>query len=454
MTTVVVKSTFLEVEEDAGDDEAQPTASRTVTAPGLLMGKTRSAGGGRPRGGSETAYEHDGEGWQRAGPLEPTPEDEEEVKVQRRDRKSKTEPNELLLQPNKGRGRGRGLKDEDEDSASPSKSPNKRSPKVGMGSSKRSPKVTKVGSSKRSPKQAQHGTPSGVGGAMANDPWGFAAQAQAAQAAQVAQAAQLASVGMLPGVAPTAPPMPMPMMPGLFPPWPPAAANPMLAAMMNANLIQMMAVGMPGAMGMPTGAAAGGSPTAGMPGAAPGVGAAPGAPASPQRRNKKGQQQQQQMMDSGAAEGRTTVMLRNVPNNYTRAMLLELLDAQGLQGRYDFVYLPFDFKTEAGLGFAFVNLLTPGDAEHCKTRLTGFRNWAIPSGKVCEVGWSGADQQGLEANVDRYRNSSVMHASVPEELKPVKLIQGIQVMFPKPTRKVWPPHSNYGLRARRAQGLA
>ena len=45
-----------------------------------------------------------------------------------------------------------------------------------------------------------------------------------------------------------------------------------------------------------------------------------------------------------------TVMLRNLPNNYSRAMLLELLDSEGFAGQYDFFYLPMDFKSRASLG--------------------------------------------------------------------------------------------------------
>ncbi|CAE7888089.1 ML3 [Symbiodinium necroappetens] len=47
---------------------------------------------------------------------------------------------------------------------------------------------------------------------------------------------------------------------------------------------------------------------------------------------------------------RTTVMLRNIPNNYTRDMFLELLDQHGFAGRYDFAYLPCDFCRDANLG--------------------------------------------------------------------------------------------------------
>lgn len=59
---------------------------------------------------------------------------------------------------------------------------------------------------------------------------------------------------------------------------------------------------------------------------------------------------------------RTTVMLRNLPNNYTREMFLEMLDSEGFRGSYDFVYLPCDFHRKANLGYAFVNMV---DAWNC-----------------------------------------------------------------------------------------
>merc|ERR1712039_631336 len=55
---------------------------------------------------------------------------------------------------------------------------------------------------------------------------------------------------------------------------------------------------------------------------------------------------------------RTTIMLRNLPNDYSRQMLLDLLDENGFQSSYDFVYLPMDVKRKVGLGYAFVNMLS------------------------------------------------------------------------------------------------
>merc|ERR1719461_2657977 len=61
-------------------------------------------------------------------------------------------------------------------------------------------------------------------------------------------------------------------------------------------------------------------------------------------------------------ETRTTLMLRNLPLDYTRDMLLQLLDKEGFAGKYDFIYLPVDFKTRAGLGYAFLNMVRATDA--------------------------------------------------------------------------------------------
>jgi len=129
----------------------------------------------------------------------------------------------------------------------------------------------------------------------------------------------------------------------------------------------------------------------------------------------------------------TTLMLRNIPNNYTREMMLQLLDDMGFQRKYDFFYLPFDFTSHAGLGYAFVNMANVADAQAMMNTMEGFSDWAMPSHKVCSVRWS-APYQGLEAHIDRYRNSPVMHEVVPEEHKPLVFRDGQRIPFPPPTR--------------------
>ena len=137
-------------------------------------------------------------------------------------------------------------------------------------------------------------------------------------------------------------------------------------------------------------------------------------------------------------QAKTTVMLRNLPNNYTRSMLLNLLEKQGFVGRFDFLYLPCDFQRKANLGYAFVNLVNREAAQDLWKTLDGFRGWALPSAKVCEVRWSGP-HQGFEAHVERYRNSPVMHKSVPDEYRPVIFADGQRQRFPAPTKFIKPP---------------
>lgn len=143
---------------------------------------------------------------------------------------------------------------------------------------------------------------------------------------------------------------------------------------------------------------------------------------------------------------KTTCMLRNLPNIYTRDTLLLLLDNSGFAGKYNFLYVPMDFNTDDNLGYAFVNMVTPEDAMELQTYFQGFSNWALAGNtktsvgcnKVCEVGWSDA-LQGLNAHVERYRNSPVMHDSVPDSFKPLLFSNGQRVPFPVPTKKIRAP---------------
>lgn len=135
----------------------------------------------------------------------------------------------------------------------------------------------------------------------------------------------------------------------------------------------------------------------------------------------------------------TTVMMRNLPNNLNRTRLLDLINAQGFKGLYDFIYLPIDFTTQCGLGYAFVNLVSAKAADLFFQAFEGFHDWTFASDKVCIVRWS-QKIQGKEANIESWRNSPVMHHSTPEEFRPMLFDQGMRVAFPGPTRKVRAPH--------------
>mmetsp|Transcript_8467 Transcript_8467/g.21279 ORF Transcript_8467/g.21279 Transcript_8467/m.21279 type:complete len:157 (+) Transcript_8467:2-472(+) len=131
-------------------------------------------------------------------------------------------------------------------------------------------------------------------------------------------------------------------------------------------------------------------------------------------------------------------MLRNIPNDYTRQMLLELLDTEGFNKDYNFVYIPMDFKRQAGLGYAFVNLIGHSEAERFMAHFEGFSRWKFSSNKICEAAW-GTPLQGLNQHIERYRNSPLMHADVPDEFKPILLQDGERIPFPEPSRRIKPP---------------
>ncbi|CAE7317929.1 ybeQ [Symbiodinium natans] len=83
--------------------------------------------------------------------------------------------------------------------------------------------------------------------------------------------------------------------------------------------------------------------------------------------------------ESGVAtpKTKTTVMLRNLPNNYTRSMVLNLLNQEGFKGKIDFLYLPVDFRSKAGLGYAFVNLVEPCFVPQFWKAFDGFTKWVF-----------------------------------------------------------------------------
>lgn len=144
---------------------------------------------------------------------------------------------------------------------------------------------------------------------------------------------------------------------------------------------------------------------------------------------------------SGGDEGivpETTVMMRNIPNSYTRERLLFLLDSHGFAGFYDLVYLPIDFTSRSGLGYAFINFKSAADAKRFREYFHGFDDWGVFSEKACDAHGS-ATHQGIEANIERYRNSPMMHESVPDEFRPVIFKGGVRVPFPPPTRRLRAP---------------
>lgn len=142
---------------------------------------------------------------------------------------------------------------------------------------------------------------------------------------------------------------------------------------------------------------------------------------------------------SRRGEQRTTIMLRNLPSSFHQDQLLKLLQCAGFAERFDFVYLPVDFTSGACLGYGFVNLTSSSDAQLAMARLQGWSSWQDSScHKVMQLCWSDP-HQGLEMLIDRYRNSRIMHKTVPSAYKPLIFNGGKQAPFPGPTKRLRSP---------------
>jgi len=120
--------------------------------------------------------------------------------------------------------------------------------------------------------------------------------------------------------------------------------------------------------------------------------------------------------DGDDDSGYTTIMLRNIPNKYTRQMLIDQLHRGGFQGDIDYLYLPTDFANRCNVGYCFCNLRTAAarrrfvtsfDGVAAQSCLPGFNSY-----KVCQV--TKAKWQGREENVRRLRSSPELMAQLAQ----------------------------------------
>lgn len=96
-------------------------------------------------------------------------------------------------------------------------------------------------------------------------------------------------------------------------------------------------------------------------------------------------------------------MLRNIACRLTQEMVAEILNANGLCGLYDFIYMPRSPVKSSNLGYVFVNFTSTESAQLAKEQLDGkpFGAQHSNSQKCCEV--SVAHSQGPQNPARRRR---------------------------------------------------
>ena len=152
--------------------------------------------------------------------------------------------------------------------------------------------------------------------------------------------------------------------------------------------------------------------------------------------NNKGEKQFINLENvSNGKDTRTTVMIRNIPIKYSDKMLLKELEE--FNGKFDCVYMPYDFEKSGNKGYAFINFIHP---LHILLFHDKFQNkkWIYcESKKICEL--NSANFQGINEiqkhaknykglkkpiffnGLDKFHNIEV----------PIKYLDTIKVNYPK-----------------------
>jgi len=105
-------------------------------------------------------------------------------------------------------------------------------------------------------------------------------------------------------------------------------------------------------------------------------------------------------------DGRTTLMIKNIPNKYNQEMLLETIN-KNYKGTFDFFYLPIDFKNKCNVGYAFINFIKPETVADFYEDFNQKKWEKFNSEKVRQITY--ARIQGKAAFIDHFRNSSLMY---------------------------------------------
>lgn len=137
------------------------------------------------------------------------------------------------------------------------------------------------------------------------------------------------------------------------------------------------------------------------------------------------------LFDIGNFEGKTTVMMRNLPNRYTQPLLIDELARTGFQGAYDFLYLPIDTGTRANKGYAFINFIHPSHTKAFKVTYEGCKLPLFNSSKHISV--TLASMQGFEVNYAHYANARCNRGH--PETRPLFLRDCPAVMKPSSRRR-------------------
>ena len=151
--------------------------------------------------------------------------------------------------------------------------------------------------------------------------------------------------------------------------------------------------------------------------------------------NIKGQKGEKQILNLddivSGKDTRTTIMIRNIPIKYTDEILNEAL--KEFQGKYDCLYMPYDYEKNGNKGYAFINFVNPLHILLFYERFNGSKWQHFESPKICELNM--AHFQGVNEIQKHAKNFKGLkkpsHNSINENIIiPSKYLSKFKIRFP------------------------
>ena len=130
---------------------------------------------------------------------------------------------------------------------------------------------------------------------------------------------------------------------------------------------------------------------------------------------------------------RTTVMIRNIPIKYTDEILNDTLVE--FHGKYDCLYMPYDYEKNGNKGYAFINFTNPLHILYFYEKFNGKKWVHFESSKICELNC--AHFQGINEIQKHAKNfkdwNKTNFCSEKEEnfIIPLKYLFKLKKRFPK-----------------------
>lgn len=109
-----------------------------------------------------------------------------------------------------------------------------------------------------------------------------------------------------------------------------------------------------------------------------------------------------------------TVMVRQIPRQFTQLMFLKEVKARGFDGLFDFLYLPFDLKKGINVGYGFLSFIEATYAQDFRREFDGiFLDKQMKAkGKPLRV--HPANVQGYEANYQQFMQTQTGQKQDPQ----------------------------------------